>query len=129
MSSSRQGAPLIAYSLSPDSRNSVRVIVTSVNPIGRRPDELSIVRETSARPSAGRLPLPAKMTSSILVPRSDRAAWAPNTHATASTRFDSPLPLGPTTIVTPGSKSSEVCSANDLNPLRVKDLRNIRDRR
>ena len=36
MSSSRQGTPLMAYSLSPV-RNSVRVIVTSVNSIGRIP--------------------------------------------------------------------------------------------
>ena len=64
MSSRRHGTPLIAYSLSPV-RNSVRLIVTSVNSIGRRPDELSIVSATSARPSAGRLAVPAKMTSSI----------------------------------------------------------------
>ena len=105
----------------------MRVIVTSLNPIGRRPAVLSMVSDTSARPSAGRLPLPAKMTSSIFVPRSERAPCAPSTHATASTRFDFPLPLGPTTIVTPGSKSSEVCSAKDLNPFRVRDFRNIRD--
>ncbi len=53
MSSSRQGTPLIAYSLSP-LRNSVRVMVTSVNSIGSIPSVLSMVSETSARPSAGR---------------------------------------------------------------------------
>ena len=125
MSSRRQGTLLMAYSLSPELRKSVRVIVTSVNSIGSRPAVLSMVRETSARPSAGRLPLPAKMTSSIFVERSDLVLWAPSTHATASTRLDLPLPLGPTTTVTPGSKSSVVCSAKDLNPFRVRDFRNI----
>ena len=50
MSSSRQGAPLMAYSLSPE-RNSVRVIVTSDRSMGSLPEELSMVSDTSARPS------------------------------------------------------------------------------
>jgi hypothetical protein len=119
---------LIAYSLSPDERNSVRVTVTSVNSIGRMPDELSIVSDTSARPRAARLALPAKMTSSIFDDRTVRGPWAPSTHATASTMLDLPLPLGPTTTVTPGSNSSVVVSANDLNPFRVRDFRNTRAR-
>ena len=64
MSSSRQGAPLMAYSLSPD-RNRVRVMVISARSVGSRPALLSMVRVTSARPRAGRLAVPAKMTSSI----------------------------------------------------------------
>src|SRR5207244_2407863 len=127
-SSRRHGAPLMAYSLSPELRNSVRVIVTSVKSIGRRPALLSIVSDTSARPRAGRLLLPAKMTSSIFDDRTVRGPWAPSTQATASTMFDLPLPLGPTTTVTPGSKSSVVVSANDLNPFRVRDFRNIQGR-
>ena len=123
MSSRRHGAPLIAYSESP-LRNSVRVIVTSENSIGSRFAVLSIVSETSARPSAGRSGVPAKMTSSILPPRSVRGPWAPSTHATASTRFDFPEPFGPTTTMTPGSNSSTVLSANDLNPRRVNAFRN-----
>ena len=123
MSSSRHGAPLIWYSESP-ARNSVRVIVTSENSIGSRPAVLSIVSDTSARPSAGRSGVPAKMTSSILPPRSVRGPCAPSTQATASTRFDFPEPLGPTTTVTPGSNSSTVLSANDLKPRSVSDLRN-----
>ena len=71
MSSRRHGTPLMAYSLSPV-RNSVRVIVTSVNSIGSRPAELSMVSATSARPSAGRLAVPAKMTSSIFCERTAR---------------------------------------------------------
>ncbi len=126
MSSSRQGAPLSWYSESP-SRNSVRVIVTSVNSIGSSADVLSIVSDTSARPSAGRSGVPAKMTSSILPPRSVRGPWAPSTHATASTRFDFPDPFGPTTTVTPGSNSRVVLSANDLNPRTVNDFRNTRE--
>src|SRR5919106_3018306 len=66
------------------------------------------------------------MTSSIFPPRTVRGPWAPSTHATASTRFDLPDPLGPTTTVTPGSNSSTVLSANDLKPRRVSDLRNTR---
>ena len=64
MSSSRQGAPLMAYSLSPE-RNRVRVMVTSERSTGSLPDELSMVSDTSARPSWGRDDVPAKMTSSI----------------------------------------------------------------
>ena len=104
MSSNRQGAPLIAYSLSPE-RNRVRVMVTSARSVASFPALLSMVRLTSARPSAGRCELPAKMTSSIFADRSVRGPWAPSTHATASTTFDLPLPFGPTTTVTPGSNS------------------------
>ena len=87
---------------------------------------LSIVSDTSARPSAGRSAVPAKMTSSILPPRSARAPWAPSTHATESTMFDLPDPFGPTTTQTPGSNSSVVLSAKDLKPFSVNDLRNKR---
>ena len=113
----------MAYSLSPE-RNSVRVMVTSEKSIGSRPAWLSMVSETSARPSAGRLGVPAKMTSSILAERTVRGPWAPSTQATASTMLDLPLPFGPTTTVTPGSNSRVVVSAKDLKPLRVSDFRN-----
>ena len=124
-SSRRHGAPLMAYSLSPEVRNSVRVMVTSLRPMGSRPAVLSMVRVTSARPSAERRPVPAKMTSSMRVDRTERGPWAPSTQATASTMFDLPLPLGPTTAVSPGSSSSVVGSAKDLNPLSVSDRRNM----
>ncbi len=71
MSSKRHGTPLMAYSLSPE-RNRVLVTVTSENSIGSSPAWLSMVSETSARPSAGRFGVPAKMTSSILADRSVR---------------------------------------------------------
>src|SRR6202034_4012244 len=124
MSSNRQGAPLIEYSLSPE-RKRMRLMVTSAMSSGSLPDELSMVRVTSARPSGGRIDVPAKMTSSILAERSARGPWAPITQVTASTTLDLPLPLGPTTTVIPGSNSRTVGSANDLNPFMVRDLRNI----
>ena len=55
-------------------------------------------------PAQGRaLAVPAKMTSSIFWLRTARGAWAPSTQPMASTTLDLPLPLGPTTTVTPGS--------------------------
>lgn len=36
-----------------------------------------------------------------------------------------PLPFGPTTAVTPFTKSTEIRSANDLNPITSKRLRNM----
>src|SRR5919201_1839821 len=85
-----------------------------------------MVRATSARPRGGRLPVPAKITSSILPPRSDLTPCSPSTQAIASTTLDLPDPLGPTITVIPGSKSRTVLSANDLNPRRVSDFRNTR---
>jgi hypothetical protein len=38
----------------------------------------------------------------------------------ASTTFDLPEPLGPTTHVMPGSRRRVVADAKDLNPLRVR---------
>ncbi len=78
-----------------------------------------MVRVTSARPSGGRPAVPAKITSSILPPRSDLAPCSPMTQASASTTLDLPEPFGPTTQVIPGSKRSVVAEANDLKPRRV----------
>src|SRR6202046_299392 len=124
MSSNRHGAALMAYSLSPE-RKSVRVMVTSASSIGSLPAALSMVSDTSARPSWGREGGPAKWTSSIFAERSERGPWAPSTQVTASTTLDFPLPLGPTTTVTPGSNSSTVGSAKDLKPFMLSDFRNI----
>ena len=93
---------MTAYSLSPV-RNRIRDTVTSVNSMGSSPAELSMVRLTSARPSAGRLAVPAKITSSMRWLRTALGACAPSTQAMASTTLDLPLPLGPTTTLTPGS--------------------------
>src|SRR5436190_2838732 len=82
-----------------------------------------MVRSTSARPSGGRPAVPAKMTSSILPPRSDFAPCSPMTHARASTTFDLPEPLGPTTHVMPCSKRRVVDDAKDLKPRSVRLFR------
>ncbi len=71
---------------------------------------------TSAMLRAGRVPAPAKMTSSISLPRICLADVSPITHLSASTRFDFPQPLGPTIPVIPGSMASSVGSTNDLKP-------------
>src|SRR5579875_1880745 len=84
---------------------------------------LSIVNVTSARPSGGRPAVPAKMTSSILPPRSALAPCSPSTQAIASTTLDLPEPFGPTTAVMPGSKRRVVADAKDLKPFRVSDFR------
>ena len=124
MSSRRHGTPLRAYSESP-LRKSVRVIFTSLNSTGSVRLWLSMVSDTSARPRADLFWLPAKMTSSIFPDRTADGAWAPRTHAMASTTFDLPEPFGPTTTVTPGSRSIEVVSANDLKPFSVRFFRCI----
>src|ERR671919_1997694 len=112
----------MAYS-DPPLRNMVRLMVTSAYSIGSAPSVLSMVSATSARPKGGRPEVPAKMTSSILPPRSDLAPCSPITQARASTTFDLPEPLGPTMQVIPGSSCRVVADANDLNPLSVRLLR------
>src|SRR6185312_14109489 len=71
---------------------------------------------TSAMLRAGRVPAPAKMTSSISEPRICLADVSPITHFSASTRFDLPQPLGPTMPVMPDSITSSVGSTKDLKP-------------
>src|SRR3954471_10562604 len=88
--------------------------------MGSAPSVLSIVRRTSARPSGGRDDVAAKITSSILPPRSDLAPSSPIAQASASTTLDLPEPLGPTTQVMPGSKRSVVEDAKDLKPRNVR---------
>src|SRR5699024_7808027 len=119
---SLQVLPLISYSLAP-SRNMRLVIDTSVYSIGNAPSELSIVNVTSARPSADRPDVPAKMTSSILPPRRSFAPCVPITQRSASNTFDLPVPFGPTTQVIPGSKRSVVAEAKDLKPFIVRLFR------
>src|SRR6202012_273016 len=85
-----------------------------------------MVSATSARPSGARLVVPAKMTSSILPPRRLLAPCSPITQDRASTTFDLPEPLGPTTQVMPGSRRSVVAEAKDLKPRSVRDFRYMR---
>jgi hypothetical protein len=99
------------------------VIDTSEYSMGRALSELSIATVTSARPSGAREDVPAKMTSSILPPRSVLALCSPITQVSASTTFDLPDPLGPTTQVMPGSNRRVVGAAKDLKPLSVRLFR------
>src|SRR4029079_2067407 len=78
--------------------------------------EFSQTRETSAMPRLGREREPLKMTSAISPPRRLLADCSPSTQRTASTMLDLPLPLGPTTAVTPGGNSKAVLSAKLLKP-------------
>src|SRR5699024_8223809 len=91
--------------------------------MGSALSELSMVTVTSARPSGAREDVPAKMTSSILPPRSVLAPCSPITQASASTTLDFPEPFGPTTQVVPGSNRRVVGEAKDLKPLSVRLLR------
>src|SRR5512144_1963864 len=91
--------------------------------MGTEPSVLSMVSVTSARPSGARPEVPAKMTSSILPPRSALAPCSPSTQAIASTTLDLPEPFGPTTQVIPGSSFIVVADAKDLKPLTVRLLR------
>src|SRR5216683_1968672 len=91
--------------------------------MGSAPSLLSMVRVTSARPSAGLPAVPANTTSSILPPRSGLTPCSPMTQENASTTLDLPDPFGPTTQVMPGSKRSVVADANDLNPRNVRVFR------
>lgn len=120
----RQLLPLISYSLAP-SRNILRVIDTSVYSIGSALSELSMLTVTSARPSGARDEVPAKMTSSILPPRSVFAP-APHHPRQGIDHIDLPEPLGPTTAVMPGSKRKVVGAAKDLKPFNVRLLRYTR---
>src|SRR5262245_20057607 len=62
------------------------------------------------------------MTSAISPPRRLLADCSPSTQRTASTTFDLPLPLGPTTAVTPGGNSKTVLSAKLLKPTNSRRL-------
>src|SRR3954447_20268819 len=64
----------------------------------------------------GRVGQPLKMTSVISLPRRLLALCEPSTHFTASTTFDLPDPLGPTTTQIPLGKSNRVRSAKLLKP-------------
>src|SRR5437868_5969292 len=62
------------------------------------------------------------MTSAISPPRRLLADCSPSTQRTASTTLDLPLPLGPTTAVTPGGNSKTVLSAKLLKPTNSRRL-------
>ena len=70
----------------------------------------------------GRLPEPEKMTSSMPEARMFLYEFSPITQRIASTRFDLPQPLGPTTPVSPASILKSVGSQKLLKPARRKPL-------
>jgi hypothetical protein len=79
---------------------------------------------TSARLRLGRATVPAKITSSMSPPRSERAEVSPIAQRSASTTLDLPQPLGPTMPVRPGRMSRQTGSAKLLKPAmrsRVSD--------
>src|SRR5258708_30077230 len=90
----------------------------SLKAAGARRSELSMVSATSAWLRDGRLPEPAKITSSMPPARMALAEFAPITQRSASSRFDLRQPFGPTTPVTPGSIRNSVGSTKDLKPER-----------
>src|SRR5690606_1441885 len=69
-----------------------------------------------------RVPEPLKMTSAISLPRRLLTLCSPSTHLIASTTFDLPEPLGPTTTVMPGGNSKRVLSAKLLKPMSSRAL-------
>src|SRR5690349_8282645 len=118
MSRSLHCALLISYSLSP-LRKRRRVTVISPNAAycgGTSLPSFWKVSDTSAMPVAGRDSDPAKITSSIALPRRCLALCSPIAQRMASTTLLLPHPFGPTTPVTPSSKEKTTRSANDLKP-------------
>ena len=115
----------MAYSESPV-RNSVREMVTSAMSMGSLPEELSMVSETSARPRAGRVGRAREDDVVHLAERSARGPWAPSTQVTASTTLDLPVPLGPTTAVTPGLELRDGGVGEGLEALHVERLKKHR---
>src|ERR1700722_5454991 len=65
------------------------------------------------------------MRSSALLPRNRVGACSPSTQRIASTTFDLPQPLGPTTAVAPALKLITVASRKDLKPTNSRLLRRI----
>ena len=103
----------------------MRLISISDIGTGILPAVLSMTSLTSAMPSAGRDGVPAKITSAMCPPRRARGPCSPRAQLIASTRLDLPEPFGPTMTDTPGTNSSTVLSAKDLNPRIVIERRNI----
>src|SRR5258708_33489771 len=99
-----------------------RPIWTSSASSARMRLELSKLRSASARGAGLRLDEPLKMTSVISFPRRLLGLWSPRIHLIESTTLLLPLPLGPTTQVTPGANSKRVRSAKLLKPNRSSDL-------
>ena len=72
--------------------------------------------------NAGRIAVPAKMTSSMPAPRIDLGEDSPITQRIASSTLDLPQPLGPTMPVRPGSTISSAGSTKLLKPDNLRRL-------
>ncbi len=117
-SRARASRPLTRNTL-PTPRSILRLICksgASWNGGGARPRASSRVSVTSARLRLGRLPDPAKITSSISPPRRLLAELSPIAQRSASTTLDLPHPFGPTMPVSPGKMSIATASAKLLKP-------------
>ena len=101
-------------------RRATSIVSASLKAAGARRSELSRRSATSAMLREGRLPEPAKMTSSMPEPRMLLNDVSPITQRSASTRFDLPQPFGPTTPVRPGSILKSAESQKLLKPVRRK---------
>ena len=97
-------------------RREISIVSYSLYGAGRVRSELSMNSVTSAMLRDGRPALPAKITSSISLPRTEVGRVSPITQRSASNRLDLPQPFGPTTAVRPGSMKSSVGSTKDLKP-------------
>ena len=75
---------------------------------------LSRTNETSAKFLGGLFSVPENMTSSMADVLIDLYDVSPIAHLNASTRFDLPHPLGPTTPVNPFPILTSTGSTNDL---------------
>jgi hypothetical protein len=115
---------LSRYSDSPVrySRREIWISEKAANAGGAVPSLLSNESVTSAIPTGASPSEPAKITSSMPLPRSRRGACSPITQRIASTTFDLPQPFGPTTPVMPGLNETTVLSTNDLKPWSSSDL-------
>src|SRR5271166_2162188 len=96
------------------------ILSESLKAAGARRSKLSSRSPTSALLREGRLPEPAKMTSSMPEPRMFLNELSPITQRRASTRFDLPQPFGPTTPVKPASILNSAASQKLLKPVRRK---------
>ena len=108
--------PLILYA-EPDSLSILRVTSTTsllLYSFGAFLSLLSRTNETSAKFLAGLFSVPEKITSSIEDVRIDLYDVSPIAHLRASTRFDLPQPLGPTTPVNPFPILTSTGSTKDL---------------
>src|SRR5262245_22321179 len=117
-SRARTSRPLMRKA-EPASRSMRRVtskVSCALNSAGAWRSELSIKIVTSAVLRAGRVAVPEKITSSMAAARMLLCEVSPMTQRSASSRFDLPQPLGPTTPVNPFSITSSVGSTKDLKP-------------